>query len=378
MKDPVIFSELPTDSGHRIGVATLNVPQALNALNLEMVDLLLAQLTRWHTDSTIVAVMLTGEGSRAFCAGGDVRRLYHDICGSDKDAGIDAAKTFFAQEYRLDYLIHRFQKPIIVWGHGYVLGGGNGLLNGASHRVATPETRLAMPEVTIGLYPDVGATWFMQSVPGRLGLFLGLTGTQINVSDGLFAGWVDRCLPHDTQQAVIAQLQSLAWQDTEGDYLALRHNHGVVSDVLRGYEITEGLPESHLRQHYDVINKALDADTAAAVVNNLYALQSADGWLNKAVETLRKGSPFTAKLTFEQYYRGSKKSLEAVFQMELMMSVRCSTLPDFAEGVRALLVDKDGAPQWQYSTVADVPDKQVQSCFEPSWGDNHPLLDLSY
>ncbi|WP_241146784.1 enoyl-CoA hydratase/isomerase family protein, partial [Amnimonas aquatica] len=170
--DPVKFDHVVTSDGNLLAVATLDAERSLNALTLEMVELLLPKLAEWAADARVVAVLLRGRGERALCAGGDVRRLTEAARTGQGDAG--HAAEFFAREYRLDYAIHRFPKPLLVWGSGVVMGGGMGLFAGAGFRIVTDTTRMAMPEITIGLYPDVGGSYFLSRLPGRLGLFLGL------------------------------------------------------------------------------------------------------------------------------------------------------------------------------------------------------------
>src|SRR5690625_3226254 len=185
----VIFDELPTPDGGRIGIARLNSPKSLNALSLEMARQLDAKLQAWAVDSSVVAVWLEGVGDRAFCAGGDVVALYRSIVEEEErrtaagETRFD--ETYFTIEYQLDYRIHTYPKPILVWGNGIVMGGGMGLMVGASRRLVTETTLLAMPEVTIGLYPDIGASWFLNKMPLGIGAYLGLTGAQLNARDAL-------------------------------------------------------------------------------------------------------------------------------------------------------------------------------------------------
>ncbi|EWG99884.1 hypothetical protein Q427_22465 [Halomonas sp. BC04] len=176
----VIFDERPTRDGGRIGVATLNAPKSLNALTLTMAQQLMAKLDAWAVDRSIVAVWLEGAGEKAFCAGGDVVALYRSMTeeGENRGSGRDSvfAETYFTTEYRLDYRIHTYPKPILLWGDGIIMGGGLGLTAGASHRIVTETTRIAMPEITIGLYPDIGASWFLNRMPPGIGAYLGITG----------------------------------------------------------------------------------------------------------------------------------------------------------------------------------------------------------
>ncbi|MDX1692552.1 MAG: enoyl-CoA hydratase/isomerase family protein [Ketobacteraceae bacterium] len=371
MSDPVAFKTIPTNSNHQIAIATLNAEKSLNSLSVEMVERLTPQLKAWQQDSNIVCVLLKGAGDKAFCAGGDIRRLYDTMieCGPDKPNHY--AEAFFEKEYRLDYLIHKYRKPLIVWGHGIVMGGGIGLMSGASHRVVTEKSRLAMPEINIGLYPDVGGTWFLNHAPGRTGLFLGLTGANINAADALFVGLADRYLPHDTQDAVIQALTQAQWNDKSHDAA------GIVSKVLRQFEDLSQLPASEVRKHYDLIQQVTDGDNMTEIADRIFAIDSDDKWLQKAVKGLQQGCPTTAHLVYQQLKRGSKLSLEEVFRMELIMSLQCSRHPDFPEGVRALLVDKDGQPKWQHSSVAEVPHSWVEEHFTPPWGEGeNPLSNI--
>lgn len=372
MTQAVWFETLETTGGKKIGVATLNAEKKLNSLSVEMVELLRPQLAQWEQDENIVCVWLQGAGEKAFCAGGDIRNLHDRIKAVGAEQASAYCQFFFENEYRLDYQIHRFSKPLVLWGHGIVMGGGIGLMSGASHRVVTETSRLAMPEISIGLYPDVGGTWFLNHAPGRSGLFLGLTGANINAADALFVGMADRFIPSAKKSAVLSALQKARWKT------ALRDNHSMVSRVLREHEALDQLPASPVRQHFDLLQQLTDADDCAAVVANIGALQTDDPWLGKAIATLKKGCPTTAHLVYEQLQRGKKLSLEGVFQMELAMSVQCCLHPDFPEGVRALLVDKDGSSQWQHGSVAAVPAAWVEQhfTFPGRWNNHNPLHNL--
>ena len=203
---PVRFEELPAASG-KIGRITLSVAATLNSLTLEMVELLQSTLDRWRDDADIAAVFIEGGGEKAFCAGGDVQAL-HQSAVATPGGPCDYAERFFAREYRMNYTLHTYAKPLICWGHGIVMGGGLGVMAGCSHRVVTEKTRIAMPEVTIALFPDVGGTWFLNHMPGSSGLFLALTGASINAADAIFTGIADRFISSTYKSAV---LQGLLW-----------------------------------------------------------------------------------------------------------------------------------------------------------------------
>jgi enoyl-CoA hydratase/carnithine racemase len=372
MAEQVLFEEIPTADGYVIGHATLNVEKAINALTLGMIDALAERLTAWRADPQVACVLLTGAGDRGFCAGGDVRALYESArtCGADRPN--DYARDFFGREYRLDHLIHTFGKPVIAWGHGVVMGGGVGLMAGASHRVVTESTRFAMPEITIGLFPDVGGSFFLNRMPGRTGLFLGLTGAQCNAADVLFLGLADRFIANAQRDNLLPALAAAEWSDS------LPRNHATAGRVLRQLEATADAerPVSNVRAHFDLIQMLTDADDCDTVVMKILACDSADAWIQRAQKTLRGGCPVTALLVWEQIRRARHLSLADVFRLEHTMAVQCLRHPDFAEGVRALLIDKDNAPQWRHADVASVPQDYLDEFFVSPFA-THPLADLS-
>lgn len=369
MSDPVVlFETIPSTEGKKIGVATLNAEKSLNSLSLAMVDLLGPQLAQWESDASIVCVILRGQGAKAFCAGGDVVQLYNSACAQD-----GVAAQFFEREYRLDHQIHVYAKPLIVWGNGIVMGGGLGLMSGASHRVVTESSRIAMPEITIGLYPDVGGTWFLNRTPGKTGLFLALTGASINAADALFIGLADRFIAHEKYAAVVAALSATAWDVAEEKHF------GQVSHALRTLEqdSREQLPASPVRTHYDLINQLCDGDDIGGIVANIVALSSDDKWLQRAVKTLAGGCPTTVHLVDQQFKRGRNLSLREAFQLELILSINCMRYPNFREGVRALLIEKDNQPKFEPAQLSDVKPEFVAAHFEAPWGGaENPLNDL--
>lgn len=371
MTTPVLFTEIPAADGHVVARATLNVEKAINSLSLEMIDLLDARLAAWAQDPRVVCVFLDGAGDKGFCAGGDVRKLYESATDCGADRRNDYAIDFFGREYRLDHRIHTYAKPLVVWGHGVVMGGGVGLLAGASHRVVTESTRFAMPEITIGLFPDVGGSYFLNRMPGRSGLFLGLTGAQCNAADVLFLGLADRCIANGWRQAVIDALAGAAWSDS------LPRNHAIAGSVLRRCERESAVerPLSNVRSHFELIQQLTDADDCDSVVALILGCDSADPWIQRAQKTLRGGCPVTALLVWEQIRRAKHLSLADVFRLELVIAVQCLRHPDFAEGVRALLIDKDGAPTWQHPDIASVPLAYLDEFFAAPFAP-HPLADL--
>jgi enoyl-CoA hydratase/carnithine racemase len=211
-------------SGHVVAEARLNSPSTLNALSLPMIDILRPALRRWAADPAVAAVILTGSGGRAFSAGGDIQALYRAMV-KNHQAGRrvdDYPYRFFEQEYRLDYQIHRFAKPLLSLGHGVVMGGGLGVFSGARYRVVTETLRLAMPEITIGLFPDAGATWLLRSMPSHLAAFLALTGAHSNAADALIMGVATHCVADKDRDNVLAGLLEVPWQGSAAaDHAAL-------------------------------------------------------------------------------------------------------------------------------------------------------------
>ncbi|MDP5460198.1 enoyl-CoA hydratase/isomerase family protein [Alishewanella sp. SMS8] len=368
----VLYQELQAANGKLIGVATLNSEKSLNALSLPMVESLLPQLQAWQADPTVAMVMLQGAGDKAFCAGGDIRDLYQamqDAPGQFQPYVAD----FFCKEYTLDYLIHTFGKPVLVWGNGIVMGGGLGLMAGASHRIVTASSRIAMPEMAIGLYPDVGASWFLNRMPAGCGLFLGLTGASINAADARFIGLADVFICHEQKAELVQKLCSINWGNT------VSLNHQKLSDALRVQEqgCRTQMPLSQIRVHQEPIAALAQAATLAEVVNSIMAMPGEDKWLTKAKASLSYGSPITAHIVFRLLQLGQTKILADSFRLELGLSVQCGKLGEFQEGVRALLIDKDLQPKWLYPDVAAVPVEVVAELFRSPWSEAaHPLAQL--
>jgi enoyl-CoA hydratase/carnithine racemase len=373
----VLFRERETASGQRIGFAQLNLEKALNALNLDMIRLLDPQLRRWAADPGIACVVLHGAGSKAFCAGGDVRFLRDAILAhKDTPAPNPQAQAFFAEEYRLDYRVHTYAKPILVWGSGIVMGGGLGLLAGASHRVVTETSRIAMPEIGIGLYPDVGGSWFLRRMPGRTGLFLALTGASLNAADALELDLADFFLRAADQEPLFEELALAQWSGRPED------DRAVLSQVLRRFarEAAAARPVSNVQAHADAIASLTGGDSLAEIVAAITGYSGSDPWLKKAAASLAAGSPTSAALMWELWHRAKHLGLADVFRLELIVSLQCCEHPDFAEGVRALLVDKDNQPRWSPATLAGITSAWVSEHFAAPWSawlnESHPLADL--
>ncbi len=369
----VLFKELITNNNKKIAIAELNSPKSLNALSLDMMTLLITQLTRWQDDDDVVMVILQGAGDKAFCAGGDVVSLYHALTEQRKAVRPNEefvvldeqtirdnlAYEFFTKEYYLDQFIHEYTKPVMVWGDGYVIGGGIGLFAGASHRVVTEKTLLAMPEITIGLYPDVGASWFLNKAPFNIGLFLGITGAMFNAADAKYIGLADVMINSSEKKVLLEALMAVPWQDNE-------KNAELLSQLLCKVEQSSRVEVlSNIKQHEALISSLTTDSNCFEVYQAITNEKFDDKWLQSAQAKLKKGSPLSARLIFEQLTSAKNYSLAQCFASELNLSLRCCQYPEFSEGVRALLVDKDKKPKWRYETVSEIPEALVDWFFTP-------------
>ncbi|MGO4391145.1 enoyl-CoA hydratase/isomerase family protein [Variovorax sp. M-6] len=366
----VLFNEIKAANGKRFGVATLNAPASLNSLSVAMVRLLTPQLRAWAADAGLAGVLLDAAGEKAFCAGGDLRQLYQTLldCGPERN---EYAERFFGEEYELDDLIHNFPKPFLCWGHGIVMGGGVGLMAGASHRVVTAQSRIAMPEINIGLYPDVGGSWFLRRMPGRVGLFLALTAAPLNAADAIFCGLADLMVPHDGKARVLDAIASTAWQsEPQADRAALSR---LLAQAGEGVE----LPASKLREHFDTINALMAGDDLLDIAKRLRHLHSEDPWLQAAAKTFAKGAPSSAALSYALWQRVPRMSLAEVFRLEYWASLGFCAHKDFAEGIRAVLIDKDRNPKWNPATLEEITPAFIEDHLRPRGEMAPELLSLT-
>jgi len=327
------------------GLITLNRPQALNAVTHEMVLALRAQLDRWADDPAITRVVITAAGERAFSAGGDIRALY-DLGQAGRQA---EALQFWRDEYPLNVVIKNYRKPYVALIDGLVMGGGVGVSVHGSHRVAGDRFQFAMPEVGIGFFPDVGATWFLPRMPGELGTYCGLTGERFGSADGCAAGVATHRIPSARFGALLdgltgavsvdALLAAFAEPAGEGPILAKR---AVIDRLFVGDRVED-------------ILAALDREAASG---------SADAeWAAKTAAAMRTKSPLSLKLALAQVRRGRAWDFETCMRAEFRIVSRVIRGSDFYEGVRAVIVDKDNKPRWQPARLAEVSDAEVERHF---------------
>lgn len=319
-------------------IVRLNRPKSLHALDESIVTALLEVFQDFHHDDRVKAIWLDSTTPKAFCAGGDVRKLRQLVINSE----VDAANKFFEQEYALDLLLHNYAKPVLVWGEGYVMGGGLGLFMAAPFRMVTPYSRLAMPEINIGLYPDVGATRFLAD-RGAIGLFTGLTGSIMTAAGAYSIGWATHiCDAH--RDKVLDKLINIDWGHyPAGDFRA-------IDDTLNSLHRPVG--PGPLQNSLDVIQSVCRGVNFEHDYESIIGLRDArSDWLRQASENLQKGSPATAALTWLLWQWGKQiHSWNEVFELETQISDWKIRHADFVEGVRARLVDKDLAPEWSTGT----------------------------
>jgi enoyl-CoA hydratase len=339
------------------GVVTLNRPAALNAVTLDMVRLLRDQLERWRHDDAVTRVIVTAAGERAFSAGGDLRWLYECICaGRHEDA-----LTFWREEYGLNAAIKRYPKPYVALIDGIVMGGGVGVSVHGSHRVAGDKFLFAMPEVGIGFFPDVGATWFLPRLPGERGVFCALTGERVKAADGVPAGIATHRVASTRFPELADALCGAASVDA---LLAAFAEHSALS---RSPQMDGG--SSPLAPHRAAIDRLFAADSVENILDGLdRCAASGDGdaaWAGATAAAMRTKAPLSLKLTLAQMRRGRAWSFAECMTAEFRMVSRVVYSQDFQEGIRAVIIDKDNHPRWRPATLAEIAAPDLERYFAP-------------
>ena len=333
-------SEVLFERKGAVGQIVLNRPKALNALTHPMCVAMKAQLAQWAADEAVKAVVVTGAGERAFCAGGDIPALYE----SGK-AGTPYGLSFYRDEYILNAAIRHFPKPYIALVHGIVMGGGVGVSVHGSHRVADESTVFAMPETGIGLFPDVGGSHFLPRCPGEIGMYLALTGARLKMADTLYAGVATHFVPRASWDALVAGLAD-----------------GEAPDAVLG-RLAKPAPDAPLAENRQSIDRLFAGNSVEAIL----AALDADGstWARETAQTIRTKSPTSLKITFRQLREGGRKEFDDCMRMEYRMVNRIIAGHDFYEGVRATIIDKDGSPKWSPAALEDVTAPAVDAYFAP-------------
>lgn len=340
-----------------VASVTLNRPRALNALTQPMALGLDAGLKEWRNDPAIQAVVVRGaareNGTRPFCSGGDIRVIY----GERNDPAHKFAVEFYEEEYRLNRRIYRYPKPYIALIDGVVMGGGVGVSIHGSHRVMSEHTLFAMPETGIGLFPDIGATYFLPRLPGKMGLYMGLTGARIGAADALYLGIGTQFVPSERMDALDAALLA---GDFSGDARA------AATAIIDQFTGDPG--PAPIAEHRDAIDRCFAGASYEAIVEALE--REGSEWSREVLATLAGKSPTSLKITFRQLSDYNDLSFEDAMLIEYRMAIRCNFGHELFEGIRAQVVDKDRAPKWKPATVVEVTDAEVAKYFEaPATGD---------
>ena len=337
----ILFKELQGKNG-KIGLVTLNRQKALNAITHEMFKLLGEKLKKWQIDSNIKAVVVTAAEGRAFCAGGDVRKVYQKKISSDPEI-----ESYFHDEYEINRLIHHYSKPYIAFLDGITMGGGAGISIHGSHRVATENMVFAMPETTIGFFPDVGASYFLSRLPYNMGRYLGLLGATIKFSDAYELGLIDYVVSSEKINEIINALKETELKD-----------HNAVSQILEKFH--KPAVKSELLQHKELIESSFSHGTVEEIIKSL---ESSNEFGKKAAEIIKTKSPTSLKVALREIIAAESMSFDDCMDVEYKIMQQCLKSPDFFEGVRALLVDKDKDPKWQPASLSEVSESLVAKFF---------------
>jgi enoyl-CoA hydratase len=329
----------------QIGRITLNRPRSLNALTHGMCLSMIEALNAWRDDADVKAIVVDGAGEKGFCAGGDILQLHN----SGK-AGTEDAWLFWRDEYRLNTLIHHYPKPYVALIDGITMGGGVGVSVHGSHRVAGDRTMIAMPETGIGFYPDVGGAYFLPRLAGELGVWMGLTGARLKAPDAIAAGLATHYCPSSQYDALVAALETADLADDDALEVLLE-------------EFSGDPGESDLAMTRRLIDAAFEGDAVEPIIERISA--AGDPWSVKQAKILAGKSPTALKLTLAALRKGVDLSFEDVMRQDLRLSSRCLEGPDFYEGVRAVIIDKDNAPVWSPASLSDVDDALIAAAFEP-------------
>jgi enoyl-CoA hydratase len=329
------------------GLVTLNRPKALNAVTHAMVRALAAQLAIWADDPVVTRVIVTAAGDKAFCAGGDIRALYE----FGRAGRFDEALAFWREEYQLNAFIKHYPKPYVSLIDGIVMGGGVGISVHGSHRVAGDRYSFAMPEVGIGFFPDVGATWFLPRLPGEVGAWITLTGGRVNGGDAARAGLATHRVPSVRFPELLEGLCGT-----------------VPVDALLG-AFAEPPGAGPLTVHRTSIDQAFTGNSVDDILTALDRNESDAEWASAAAATIRTKSPTSLRLALAQVRAGADLTFEGCMATEFRIVSRLVHGHDVYEGVRAVLIDKDNAPHWQPARLADVTDAEIARHFAPLGAD---------
>jgi enoyl-CoA hydratase/carnithine racemase len=350
------------------GILVLDRPKALNSLSLEMVRAITEALLSWRDDTRVRRVVIRSTSEKAFCAGGDIR-FFHEAGSRTPQGGSALLEDFFTEEYALNHLIHHYPKPYIALMDGIVMGGGMGIAQGGPQnrvRIVTERTRMAMPEVNIGLFPDVGGSYFLSRIPGQIGAYLGVTGEVIDAAGALYAELADTYLP-SSQLAVL--MEDIIATDSDD----IRQ---VILDFAAPFRNEVNPAGSTLAVQRHAIDAHFACDTVPAITASL--AMEANPFAEKTRSIMNMRSPLMMCVTLAQLRRGAALNVADCLRMERTMVRRSFELGEVLEGIRSVVIDKDNMPKWSPARLQDVTSEMVERFFAPAWPAHaHPLRELS-
>lgn len=359
-QDFILFREHKKPDASILLEVQLNNPKKLNVLNLEMVLKFNEQIRFWEKREDLSALFIHSAGDKAFCAGGDVAEVYTNILESKKQ-GKDpalAVQSFFQTEYETNYRLYHFPKPVVLWGNGFVMGGGLGLFMSSSYSFLTENSLLSMPEISIGFFPDVGASYFLNQIEKGLGRYLALTACRLNTAEAhnlKLSPWV---FLNQEKDNVFDFLFHASFKDKESFDRQLQKYYKE-PEFLSGQS-------NWIKDFEQDILKALEYQDVKSFSKYLSLTKKEDKKWEQNRENFFKGSPNSLAVIFEQLKRAKgEKSLKALFEMETVLAMNIARNRDFPEGVRAMLIDKDKSPQWKPAHIEDLSLSEIKGYFEP-------------
>lgn len=344
-------SEILFEIKGNLGVITLNRPDKLNALNWEMITAMTRQLKAWENDAAVKAVLVKGSGDKAFCAGGDVKALYY----AKQEGKDEEFSKFYADEYRLNHAISVYPKPYISLLDGITMGGGAGISIHGRYRVGTEKLIFAMPETSIGFFPDVGGGYFLSRLKEGVGLYLGLTGEKIGLADCQELGLVTHIIASEDVDEFEARLTAADWKD-----------QNCLDTITQDFKPPAQTP-SRLKPHYGIIQECFKGTSTPAIITALKAHR--EPWAQETAELLMKKSPISVCVAHQQIERAKEMDLRQVLQMEYTLCHHFIENTDFFEGIRSLLVDKDRNPKWKFETIDAVTGDYINAYFTSTEGE---------
>lgn len=362
----ILLKEHKRKDGYFLGEIALNRESSLNALDYDIAFNLKKGLEKWKEDPKIKLIFIHSQIPKAFSTGGDIKYLYYKIAAAEKENRnpVPDVQPFFEIEYPVNYLIRTYPKPIVVWGEGLVMGGGLGLLSAASHPIVTETSLLAMPEIKIGFFPDVGGSWFLSRLSQNMGWYLGLTGSFFNSHEFLYLKMGELCLKNSDKKAVLQFFLS----DFSTDKKKL-------TDQLKFYFSSPVYPENRLKVLEEPIQNLTEKKDIESIYDKMLSLPEKNSFWKKNKEAFLKGSPTSLGVLCEQLKKGKDKTLKEVFQMEMIMALRFVCHGNFKEGIRALLVEKTKNPKWNPDSIKKLSQVWINKHFEPLFSDWKNPLD---